>query len=107
MIVGTIFLRDTTFLDYGYIVAFSLFILGLHYLTRPQTARHGNRVAAVGMAVAVIDTLLRPGIGKWGLILVGVAIGTAVGIPAARSSFGRIRVARLLHGVFAWTSTTP
>jgi proton-translocating NAD(P)+ transhydrogenase subunit beta len=84
VIVGTIFLRDTTFLDYGYIVAFSLFILGLHYLTRPQTARHGNRVAAVGMAVAVIDTLLRPGLGKWGLILVGVTIGTAVGIPAAR-----------------------
>jgi NAD(P) transhydrogenase subunit beta len=84
VIAGTIFLRDTTVLDYGYIVAFSLFSLGLHYLTRPQTARHGNRVAAVGMAVAVIDTLLRPGIGQWGLILVGVAIGTAVGIPAAR-----------------------
>jgi proton-translocating NAD(P)+ transhydrogenase subunit beta len=81
---ASVFLRDPTFLDYGYIVAFSLFILGLHYMTRPQSARHGNRVAAVGMTLAVLDTLLRPGIGQWGLILLGLAIGTAVGIPAAR-----------------------
>jgi proton-translocating NAD(P)+ transhydrogenase subunit beta len=84
MITGSIFLRDTTFLDYGYIVAFALFILGLHDMTRPATARRGNRVAAVGMAVAVADTLLRHGIGRWGLIILGLAIGTAVGIPAAR-----------------------
>jgi NAD(P) transhydrogenase subunit beta len=84
VIVASIFIRNITFLDYGYIVAFSLFIVGLHYMTRAQTARRGNRVAAVGMAVAVVDTLLRPGVGKWGLILLGLAIGTAVGIPAAR-----------------------
>ncbi len=83
--VEAIFLRNTTFLDYGYIVAFSFFIVGLMMLTGPQTARRGNRVAAVGMAIAVTDTLLRPGIHKWGLIVLGLAIGTAVGIPAARS----------------------
>jgi len=84
MVTG-IFLRDPTFLDYGYIVAFSLFIIGLHFMTSPSTARRGNWVAAVGMAIAVVDTLLRPGIHKWGLIVVGLAIGTAIGIPAARS----------------------
>jgi H+-translocating NAD(P) transhydrogenase subunit beta len=84
MVIG-IFLRDPTFLDYGYIVAFSLFIIGLHFMTSPRTARRGNWVAAVGMAIAVADTLLRPGIHKWGLIVLGLAIGTAVGIPAARS----------------------
>jgi NAD(P) transhydrogenase subunit beta len=84
MVTG-IFLRDPTFLDYGYIVAFSLFIIGLHFLTSPRTARRGNWVAAVGMAIAVADTLLRPGIHKWGLIVLGLAIGTAVGVPAARS----------------------
>jgi NAD(P) transhydrogenase subunit beta len=42
-------------------------------------------VAAVGMAIAVADTLLRHGIHKWGLIILGLAIGTAVGVPAARS----------------------
>jgi proton-translocating NAD(P)+ transhydrogenase subunit beta len=84
MVIG-IFLRDPTFLDYGYIVAFSLFIIGLHFMTSPSTARRGNMIAAVGMAIAVADTLLRPGIHKWGLIVVGLAIGTAIGIPAARS----------------------
>src|SRR5690349_17176948 len=54
-------------------------------MTSPTTARRGNWVAAVGMAIAVVDTLLRPGSHKWGLIVVGLAIGTAIGIPAARS----------------------
>jgi NAD(P) transhydrogenase subunit beta len=67
-----------------YIVAFSLFIYGLMGLTGPRTAVRGNRIAAVGMAIAVIATLLIPGMGNWGLIILGAAIGTAVGIPAAR-----------------------
>jgi H+-translocating NAD(P) transhydrogenase subunit beta len=85
MVVTAFFLRNNTFLDYGYIVAFSLFILGLMFLTTPRTARQGNMIAAVGMAIAVADTLLRHGIHKWGLIVLGLAIGTAVGVPAARS----------------------
>jgi NAD(P) transhydrogenase subunit beta len=67
-----------------YIVAFSMFIYGLMGLTGPRTAVRGNRIAAVGMAIAVIATLLIPGMGNWGLIILGAAIGTAVGIPAAR-----------------------
>jgi H+-translocating NAD(P) transhydrogenase subunit beta len=68
-----------------YIVAFSLFITGLHMLRGPRTAVRGNQIAAVGMAVAVVATLLTRGVGDWILIVVGVAIGTAVGIPSARS----------------------
>ena len=45
----------------------------------------GNQVAAGGMAIAVIATLLDDRIGDWPLIVLGLAIGTAVGIPAARS----------------------
>ena len=41
-----------------YIVAFSLFIYGLMGLTGPRTAVRGNRIAAVGMAIAVVATLL-------------------------------------------------
>ena len=67
-----------------YIIAFSLFIYGLMGLTGPRTAVRGNRIAAVGMAIAVVATLLIPGMGNWGLIILGAAIGTAVGIPAAR-----------------------
>src|ERR671937_1938429 len=85
MVVSGIFLRSNTFLDYVYIVGFALFILGLHFMTHPRTARRGNLVAAVGMALAIADTLLRHGIHKWGLIVLGLAIGTAVGVPAARS----------------------
>jgi NAD(P) transhydrogenase subunit beta len=68
-----------------YIVAFSLFIVGLRMLRGPRTAVRGNQVAAVGMAVAVVATLLTRGVGDWVLIVVGVVIGTAVGVPAARS----------------------
>jgi NAD(P) transhydrogenase subunit beta len=68
-----------------YIVAFAMFITGLRMLRGPRTAVRGNQVAAVGMAIAVIATLLKPGVGDWVLIVVGVAIGVAVGVPAARS----------------------
>src|SRR6185295_16390901 len=69
----------------AYIVAFSLFIVGLHMLRGPRTAVRGNQIAATGMAVAVIATLCTRGVGDWPLIVLGVAIGTAVGVPAARS----------------------
>src|SRR5919202_1656880 len=68
-----------------YIVAFVLFITGLRMLRGPRTAVRGNQIAAVGMAIAVLATLLNRQVGDWWLIVVGVAIGTAVGIPSARS----------------------
>ena len=68
-----------------YIVAFGCFIYGLHMLRGPRTAVRGNQLAAGGMAIAVIATLLDDRIGDWPLIILGVAIGTAVGIPAARN----------------------
>jgi NAD(P) transhydrogenase subunit beta len=68
-----------------YIVAFVLFIEGLRRLRGPRTAVRGNQIAAVGMTIAVVATLLKPGVGDWLLIVVGVAIGTAIGIPSARS----------------------
>jgi NAD(P) transhydrogenase subunit beta len=76
--------HDEAFIQCLYIVAFALFIYGLMGLTGPHTSVRGNKIAAVGMAVAVGATLLTPGLGDWWLILLGVAIGTAVGIPAAR-----------------------
>jgi NAD(P) transhydrogenase subunit beta len=79
------FLQDLDFINSCYIVAFILFIQGLRMLRTPVTARKGNLVAAVGMAIAVGATLLQPQVGDYGLIVLGVAIGTAVGIPAARS----------------------
>src|SRR3954452_12269378 len=66
-----------------YIVAFSLFIIGVKRGTHPTTAKQGNLVAAAGMAVAVVTTLLLDGIGNWGLIALGLGIGTAVSVIAS------------------------
>src|SRR4051795_11723402 len=85
MPLATSFLQDDDFIAVLYIVAFSLFIYGLMGLTGPKTAVRGNRIAAVGMAIALLATFLLPGIGNWGLIILGIVIGTAVGIPAARN----------------------
>jgi H+-translocating NAD(P) transhydrogenase subunit beta len=79
------FLQDPDFIRSLYIVAFICFIVGLHFLNHPRTARRGNLVAAVGMAIAVIATLLIEEVGDYGLIALGIALGTAVGVPAART----------------------
>jgi H+-translocating NAD(P) transhydrogenase subunit beta len=76
---------DADAISAAYIVAFSLFILGLRLLNRPPTARRGNQVAAVGMAIAVVATLVKEEVGDYGLIAIGVVLGTIVGIPSARS----------------------
>src|SRR5262249_7899552 len=66
-----------------YIVAFSLFILGIRQGTHPRTARRGNLIAAAGMPIAIVVTLATDVIGNWGLIVTGIAIGTAVGVVAS------------------------
>jgi H+-translocating NAD(P) transhydrogenase subunit beta len=66
-----------------YIVSFSCFIFGVRRGTHPTTAKQGNLIAAAGMAIAVATTLLLDGIGNWGLIVLGLAIGTAVGVVAS------------------------
>ena len=73
------FLQDPNFIYACYIVAFSLFIYGLSGLTGPRTAVRGNRIAATGMAIAVIATLLSKHMHNWGLIVAGLVIGSADG----------------------------
>src|ERR1700709_1356670 len=73
-----------------YIVAFSLFIIGIKQGTHPTTAKRGNLIAAAGMVVAVVTTLLLDGIGNWGLIAAGLGAGAAIGyIPPARVQMAR------------------
>jgi H+-translocating NAD(P) transhydrogenase subunit beta len=87
--IATAFYRDHDFIQALYIVAFVCFILGLRGLSGPKTAVRGNWTAAVGMAIAFVATLLIPGVvedgGDWALILGGIALGTVVGVPAARN----------------------
>ena len=82
--LATSFLQSESFIYVLYIIAFALFIQGLRGLSGPTGAVRGNRIAAVGMGIAVVATLLNPGEGNWGLIALGIALGVAVGVPAAR-----------------------
>jgi H+-translocating NAD(P) transhydrogenase subunit beta len=66
-----------------YIVAFALFIIGIKRGTHPTSAKQGNLIAAGGMAIAVVTTLLLDGIGNWGVIFGALAIGSAIGIVAS------------------------
>jgi len=85
-VISTVFWQDVDFINACYIVAFGLFISGLAKLTSPTTAVQGNKIAAVGMGIAVVATLLSPALsaGDFVLIAIGLAIGTAVGVPSAR-----------------------
>ncbi len=88
MSAGTIFLQQQNFIDVCYIVAFSLFILGMSGLTGPRTAVRGNLIAATGMAIAIVATLLTPHVWDGSstpiLIILALLLGTAIGLPAAR-----------------------
>ncbi|MDT2008536.1 NAD(P)(+) transhydrogenase (Re/Si-specific) subunit beta [Rhodococcus opacus] len=67
-----------------YIVAFSMFIYGLMGLTGPKTAVRGNQIAAAGMVVAVIATLIAiRDTSNWVLIVTGLVIGVVLGVPPA------------------------
>ena len=66
-----------------YIIAFGLFIYGLMGLTGPKTAVRGNLIAAAGMTIAVVATLLQVQ-HNWILIVIGLVVGAALGVPSAR-----------------------
>ncbi|BAY61590.1 NAD(P) transhydrogenase beta subunit [Calothrix brevissima NIES-22] len=66
-----------------YLVAASLFILGLKKLGSPATARNGNVVAAVGMLLAIVATMLDQHVLNYEMILLGLAIGSGIGAIAA------------------------
>ncbi|WAM11666.1 NAD(P)(+) transhydrogenase (Re/Si-specific) subunit beta [Rhodococcus sp. JS3073] len=67
-----------------YIVAFAMFIYGLMGLTGPKTAVRGNQIAAVGMGVAVVATLIAiRDTSNWVLIVAGLVIGVVLGVPPA------------------------
>jgi len=63
----------------AYLVAASLFILGLKGLTHPRTAVRGNQLGALGMLLAVVITLLDQSIVGYGIILAGIVVGGGIG----------------------------
>ena len=79
----------TYLVDGLYILAFSLFIYGLSGLTGPKTAVRGNWIAAIGMGIAVVATLIKirdTAPINWILIIAGLAIGVILGVPPAKKT---------------------
>ena len=69
------------FIEAAYLVASILFILGLKSLTVPDKARRGMQLAAIGMLVAIVGTLVNHQIVTYGWIIAGLALGSAIGWP--------------------------
>ena len=73
-----------TGIELAYLVSAALFILGLKKLGSPATARKGNALAAVGMLVAIVATLLNQSVLNYEWILVGIIVGSLIGAIAAQ-----------------------
>jgi NAD(P) transhydrogenase subunit beta len=65
--------------EWSYLAAAVLFVVGLRSLSSPGTARRGMFLAEIGMALAVVGTLLYTQILTWTYILVGAAVGSTIG----------------------------
>lgn len=84
----------------AYLVASVCFILALRGLSHPETSRQGNLFGMAGMAIAIIATLLRPGMGGYVWILLAIAIGGTIGAVIAQ----RIQMTALPQLVAAFHS---
>jgi NAD(P) transhydrogenase subunit beta len=71
-------------IDLGYVVASILFIIGIKMLGRPERARRGNLVSALGMLIAVVSALFECCL-SFSLVIAGMVVGASIGVIAARS----------------------
>jgi NAD(P) transhydrogenase subunit beta len=70
----------TYFIEFSYLLASILFILGLRGMSHPETARRGMHLAEFGMATAVIGTLLQREIISYEWIIAGLLVGSTIGL---------------------------
>jgi NAD(P) transhydrogenase subunit beta len=63
----------------AYLLASLLFIFGLKRLSSPRTARSGNMLAGIGMALALYGTFCQPDMGNFGWIILAIVIGSIPG----------------------------
>jgi len=63
----------------AYLIASVLFILSLRGLSSPDTSRMGVILGIIGMAIAIVTTLMDPGVVSYSLIIMGVLIGGSIG----------------------------
>jgi len=77
---------SATLLTVSYLGAAILFILSLGGLSNPESSRRGNLYGMIGMAIAVLATVLGPQVTKAGYpwIIAALVVGAAIGVYAAR-----------------------
>ena len=68
---------------FAYLASALCFILGLKQMSHPRTAVRGITIAAIGMAIAIIVTLLDPRIGSYGFLVFGLGAGGLIGAVLA------------------------
>ena len=68
---------------FGYLLAGVLFILSVRGLSSPETARQGNLLGAIGMALAIVITMLMPIVGDYLFIMIAILIGAIIGTISA------------------------
>jgi NAD(P) transhydrogenase subunit beta len=71
-------------IEVGYILASILFIIGIKMLGRPERARRGNLVSALGMLIAVVSALFECCL-SFSLVIAGMVVGAFIGVIAART----------------------
>jgi NAD(P) transhydrogenase subunit beta len=74
----------------SFIAGAALFVIGLHLMNSPATARTGNRISATGMVIAIVAEVLFViqgglGLGNWVLLIGGLALGGGLGLRMART----------------------
>ena len=62
----------------SYLVAATLFLLGLQRMASPKTVRSGIQWAGAGMVIATLATFFVPGLGNIGLMIAAIALGTVL-----------------------------
>ena len=75
---------NNNIVNLGYVIAAIFFIIGLKRLSSPGTAKNGNRLASVGMLIAVLATVLGNNIFGWEWIISSILIASVIGVFSAR-----------------------
>src|SRR3954466_16102776 len=77
---------SSTLLTVSYLAAAILFVLSLGGLSNPETSRRGNLYGMIGMALAVLATIVGPNVTPAGYpgVLGALGVGAAIGLYAAR-----------------------
>ncbi|MBI1954056.1 MAG: NAD(P)(+) transhydrogenase (Re/Si-specific) subunit beta [Proteobacteria bacterium] len=91
---------SVTLSSFFYLISAVCFIMALRGLSSAHTARVGNLYGMVGMGIAILTTLLSPTVARYGMIIIGIAIGGGIGAFIAK----RIQMTALPQLVAAFHS---